>query len=230
MFDKISPRYDLLNHVLSFGADFYWRRQLIKYLPKRKDLCLLDLATGTGDQLITIVKKAKQVKSALGIDLSLEMIRLGQKKVMDKPYAHQITLMKGDATDISLKSESVECVTMSFGIRNVESVDKCLKECHRVLVPSGRILILEFSLPQSPFMKRLHLFYLRYILPHIGGLISGSKEAYHYLNQTIETFPSGQAFCDLLKKHDFVRVKAIPLTFGVATLYVGEKLSCAVEL
>ena len=117
MFDEISPRYDLLNHLLSFGADFHWRKKLIQHLPKNPDIRLLDLATGTADQLITIVKKAKQVKSALGIDLSQEMIRLGQRKIIDKPYTHQITLTKGDATDISLGNESVDCVTMSLGIR-----------------------------------------------------------------------------------------------------------------
>ena len=107
MFDEISPTYDFLNHLLSFGADIYWRRQLIEHLPQRDDIRLLDLATGTGDQLITIVKRAPQVKTALGLDLSQEMIRLGQKKIIDKPFTHQITLMEGDATDISLKDESV---------------------------------------------------------------------------------------------------------------------------
>jgi demethylmenaquinone methyltransferase/2-methoxy-6-polyprenyl-1,4-benzoquinol methylase len=226
MFDRISPRYDLVNRLLSFGIDTRWRKKLLHYLPKNSDIRLLDLATGTADQLITIVKKAKQVRSALGIDLSEEMIRLGQRKIIDKPYTHQITLMKGDATNISLGDESVDCITMSFGIRNVENIEQCLKECLRVLTPRGRLLILEFSLPKNKMIKNCHLFYLRHVLPTIGGLISRQKKAYQYLNKTIETFPSGEDFCHLLKKSAFVRVKAHPMTFGVTTLYIGEKMPC----
>lgn len=230
MFDKISPRYDFLNHLLTFGLDIYWRNQVIKHLPKTKNLNLIDLATGTGDQLIAIIKKAKQVMSGLGVDLSLEMIRLGQKKIIDKPYGHQITLTEGNATDISLENESVDCVTMSFGIRNVECVDTCLKECHRILTPGGKILILELTVPKNRFIRPFALFYMRHILPLIGGIISGERKAYKYLNKTIETFPSGDSFCKILKKHDFFKVKALPLTFGIVNLYTGEKLSCGEEL
>jgi len=230
MFDEISPTYDIINHLLSFGADIYWRRKLVDHLPEGTDIRLLDLATGTGDQLITVVKKAKQVKTALGIDLSQKMIRFGQKKIIDKPYAHKITLMQGDATDISLENESVDCVTMSFGIRNVTKMQPCLEECYRVLAPRGKLLILEFSLPPNRIVKRLHLFYLRHVLPHVAGWISRKKHAYRYLNETVETFPYGEAFCNHIKKASFYRVKAYPLTFGVATLYVGEKLPCTTEL
>ncbi|MCB1107975.1 MAG: bifunctional demethylmenaquinone methyltransferase/2-methoxy-6-polyprenyl-1,4-benzoquinol methylase UbiE [Chlamydiia bacterium] len=230
MFDKISPRYDLINHLLSFGVDTYWRRQLIRHLPQGEDIRLLDLATGTGDQLITIVKKAKQVHSALGLDLSQEMIRYGQKKIIDKPYAHQITLMEGDATNIKLQKETVECVTMSFGIRNVTDVDKCLYECFRVLTPSGRVMILEFSLPKNLIIRKLHVFYLRYVLPNIAGWISRNRKAYRYLNNTVESFPYGAEFCEKIKQAGFFYVKAYPLTFGIATLYIGDKLPCGNDL
>ena len=230
MFDQISPHYDFLNHLLSFGADIHWRKKMIQYLPQIPDIRLLDLETGTGDQLITIVKNAKNVKNALGIDMSQEMIHLGQRKIIDKPFAHQITLMKGDATDIALGNSSVDCVSMSFGIRNVVDTEKCLQECMRVLTPRGRLLILEFSTPKNRIIKALHLFYLRHVLPNVGGLISRKKEAYKYLNQTIETFPCGENFCQLLKKAGFVRVKAHPLTLGVTTLYVAEKVPCQNEL
>ncbi|MDJ0652225.1 MAG: bifunctional demethylmenaquinone methyltransferase/2-methoxy-6-polyprenyl-1,4-benzoquinol methylase UbiE [Simkaniaceae bacterium] len=230
MFDQISPHYDLLNHLLSFGADFYWRRQLIRYLPKGKGLRLLDLATGTGDQLITIVKKAKQVQTALGLDLSQEMIRIGQGKIIDKPYAHQVALMEGDATDISLNDAAVDCITMSFGIRNVTDVDKCLRECFRVLAPCGRLMILEFSLPKNRLIRGLHLIYLRFILPYVAGCVSRNISAYKYLNKTIESFPHGETFCDTIKNAGFYRVKAYPLTFGAATLYVGEKVPCGTDL
>lgn len=226
MFDRISRSYDLLNHLLSFGADIHWRKKLIEFLPNKADIRLLDLATGTGDQLITILKKAKQVKTALGIDLSHEMMRLGQRKIMGKPYTHQITFMQGDATNISIGNESVDCVTMSFGIRNVENTEKCLRECFRTLTSSGRLLILECSIPKNKLLKQFHLFYLRHILPRIGGFISKQKQAYRYLNETIETFPYGENFCILMRKAGFAKVKAYPMTFGVTTLYVGEKASC----
>jgi len=230
IFDEISHTYDFINHLFSFGSDIYWRRKMIEHLPKIADIRLLDLATGTGDQLITIVKKAHQVKSALGIDLSHEMIRNGQKKIIDKSYAHQITLMEGDVTDISLEDEAVDCVTMSFGIRNVTKMQQCLEECYRVLTPSGKLLFLEFSLPKNRIIKGLHLFYLRHVIPYVAGWISRKRYAYRYLNETIETFPYGEEFCQCIKNAGFYRVKAFPLTFGVATLYIGEKLPCQAEL
>ncbi|MCB1084805.1 MAG: bifunctional demethylmenaquinone methyltransferase/2-methoxy-6-polyprenyl-1,4-benzoquinol methylase UbiE [Chlamydiia bacterium] len=230
MFDEISPTYDFLNHLLSFGADLYWRRRLIKHLPQKEDVRLLDLATGTGDQLITIVKKAPQVKNALGIDISREMIRNGQKKIIDKPYTHRVTLMVGDATELNLNNESVDCITMSFGIRNVLSVENCLSECFRVLAPTGKLLILEFSMPKSRVIRSGHLFYMRHILPNVAGWITQNKKAYRYLNKTIESFPYGEAFCKKIKKAGFHRVKAYPMTFGIATLYIGEKVPCGTDL
>lgn len=223
MFDQISHRYDCLNHLLSFGADFYWRRRPLRHLPKKEKMRLLDLATGTGDQLITLIKNAKRIETALGLDLSQEMLHKGQRKIIDKPYAHQVTFMKGDATDISLKDSAVDCVTISFGIRNVTDVDQCLSECFRVLTPLGRLIILEFSLPKNRLIRALHLTYLRRILPHVAGWVSKNLSAYRYLNETIETFPYGESFCDKIRQAGFSSVKAYPLTFGVVTLYVGEK-------
>ncbi len=229
-FDQISRFYDFLNRVLSFGIDIYWRKRVAAFLPEGPDIRLLDLATGTGDQIIEIIKKAKQVKSALGIDLSREMIRVGHRKIIDKPYTHQVSLMEGDAMDIAMKDESVECVTMSFGIRNMEDVQACLSECLRVLTPRGRLLILEFSIPKNRLLKKCHLFYLQHILPAIGGLISKNRTAYRYLSKTIEKFPYGEDFCALMRKAGFVRVKSHPMTFGVATLYIGEKVPCQNEI
>ena len=230
MFDAISHRYDLMNHLLSFGIDFYWRNSLLKHLPNTQDMRLLDLATGTGDQLITLIKKAKHITAALGIDLSTQMIRKGQKKLLGQPFSHRVTLMPGDATAIELEDETVDCVTLSFGIRNVTDVEKCLSECYRVLTHSGRLIILEFSLPKNRLIRALHLFYLRYLLPPIAGWISRNPEAYRYLSHTIETFPSGEAFCALMQKAGFYHVKAYPLTFGIASLYVGEKIKCGIDL
>ena len=223
MFDSIAPTYDLVNHILSFGLDIYWRNQLIKHLPNHDAMTLLDLATGTGDQLFTLVKKKKQIKSALGLDFSKEMINLASKKGGKKSYANKVAFRTGDAMKIQSSNDQFECVTMSFGIRNVMSVEKCLKECLRVLTPNGRLLILEFSLPKNTLIRKLHLTFLRKILPLVGGLISSRKEAYRYLNKTIETFPYAEDFLNLLRNAGFEKVKAIRLTFGIATLYVGEK-------
>ncbi|MEM7175669.1 MAG: bifunctional demethylmenaquinone methyltransferase/2-methoxy-6-polyprenyl-1,4-benzoquinol methylase UbiE [Chlamydiota bacterium] len=223
IFDAISKRYDLVNHLISFGADLYWRRKLIAYLPKKTPIHLLDLATGTGSQLLAIIQRVPRVKAALGIDLSCEMIRAGQRKIIAKNYAHRVTLAKGDATAISLSDATIDCVTMSFGIRNVTDVERSLAEAYRVLKKGGRLIILEFSLPKNCLIRTCHLFYLRHILPHIAGWIAHNKDAYRYLNQTIETFPYGNAFCRLMEAAGLTSVQCFPLTFGVVTLYVGDK-------
>ncbi len=223
IFDHISNTYDLNNHILSLGLDFYWRWRVSRHIPKKNCLDLLDLATGTGDQIFSIMKRCKKVKAALGIDMSEEMLRIGNRKLMRKKYSHQVSLLKGSATDIALKDSSIDCATMSFGIRNIENMDLCLAETHRVLSTQGKFLILEFSLPKSQLLKSLHLFYLRKILPRIGGLISKNTSAYTYLNKTIETFPYGEELCKEIKKAGFSDVKAYPLTFGIVTLYVATK-------
>ena len=224
MFNQISPYYDWINRIFSFGADIYWRRQFVRYLPKQAGLRLLDLATGTGEQLIAIIKKAKQVQKGLGLDVSREMIRIAQRKIQGKPYAHRITLMEGDATRLSLPENAVDCITMSFGIRNVTGVDKCLNECFRVLAPNGHLMILEFSIPKNAWIRRIYFFYLRHVLSILAGWISHSPSAYRYLYQTIHTFPCGGAFCQRLKQAGFERVRAHPLTFGIVTIYTGKKV------
>ena len=223
VFDEISPTYDFINHLLSLGIDTYWRKYIVKHLPQISHIRLLDLATGTGDQLITIVKKAPHVISALGIDLAHAMLRLGHKKIIDKPYSHQITLMEGDVTNIALQNKAVDCVTISFGIRNVYNQQRCLHECYRVLTSHGKLIVLEFSLPKNRIIKSLYLFYLRHIVPCIAGLISHKRCAYLYLNKTIEAFPKNEEFCKEIENAGFCHVKAHPLTFGIATLYTGEK-------
>ncbi|MCY3975495.1 MAG: bifunctional demethylmenaquinone methyltransferase/2-methoxy-6-polyprenyl-1,4-benzoquinol methylase UbiE [Simkaniaceae bacterium] len=222
MFDGISFRYDILNTILSFGIDGRWRKKMRRFLPDKADVRLLDVATGTGEQIISLITKGGRIRSALGIDLSEDMIRMGERKLMNKPYAHRVTLAKGNATDIRLEEGAVDCVTISFGIRNIVDTTKCLRECRRVLSRNGRLLILEFSLPTNRIIRNLYLFYLRRILPRIGGFFSKNRHAYEYLGRTILSFPYGKTFCDLMEGAGFTDVRAHPLTFGVATLYVGE--------
>ncbi|MCA9407816.1 MAG: bifunctional demethylmenaquinone methyltransferase/2-methoxy-6-polyprenyl-1,4-benzoquinol methylase UbiE [Candidatus Omnitrophica bacterium] len=225
MFNQISPRYDLLNHFLSFGLDIVWRKRLSRYLVKKKKSHLLDLATGTGDVILTLVQLNPEIESALGIDMAEKMLEIGRKKIEKKGLSRKITLKHADANQIPSSDYSADNITMAFGIRNVEDPVCVLKEMHRVLKNNGRSLILEFSLPQNSLVKWGHLFYLRTIVPALGWLLSGHYLAYKYLNQTIENFPYGKDFCDLMQQAGFKNVKANELLFGVATIYQGEKVS-----
>ncbi|TFH01572.1 MAG: bifunctional demethylmenaquinone methyltransferase/2-methoxy-6-polyprenyl-1,4-benzoquinol methylase UbiE [Calditrichales bacterium] len=223
MFDRIAGRYDLLNHLLSLGQDIRWRKKVSEFLPERKDLYLLDLATGTGDQLLYLMKNDDRIKKALGLDLAREMLKVGRKKMARLHMENRITLEEGDAERIGQSDNQFDVVTISFGIRNVTDVKKSLNEMNRVLKPGGRVLILEFSLPGNKLLRNLYLYYFRHILPAVGSIISGDGYAYRYLNRTVETFPYGDEFCALLRECKFEAVSMRPLTFGIATVYYGDK-------
>ncbi len=222
MFDRIAPRYDLLNHLLSFNRDKVWRRRMATMLPVRPDLKLLDLATGTGDQLLALYDSGKIV-SGVGIDPAEKMLAIGREKIARRSLGDKLSLVVGAGESIPCADKSFDVVTISFGIRNVTDVPTALREMHRVLKPDGRALILEFSLPKSRLIRAGYLFYFRHILPTLGGWISGDKEAYRYLNKTVESFPYGDQFAKLMREAGFDGVKATPLTFGVASIYCGDK-------
>lgn len=221
MFDRIASTYDLVNRLLSFGLDTAWRRKVSSLLPKTEGLRLLDLATGTGDLVIGLCDACPQIASAVGIDLSQNMLQVGQKKVEKTGWQSKIQLQIGDAMNLNWHDEAFEVVTISFGIRNVPDIDRTLAEVHRVLKPAGKALILEFSIPSNLFIRWGHLFYLRYILPMVGGGLSGDYQAYRYLNTTIEDFPYGDNFKRLMTMAGFSSVNIQPLSFGIATLYEG---------
>ena len=223
MFDRIAPRYDLLNRLLSLGIDAAWRKRMIRCLPAREEMKLLDLATGTADQAITLVRGCNRIESAVGLDMAEKMIEIGREKIARLGLAEIISLATGDAGNIPKPENFCDTVTISFGIRNVVDVPKSLREMLRVLRPGGRALILEFSTPPGRAFKAVYLFYLRHILPNLGAMISGDSSAYRYLNQTIETFPSGESFCVLMRDAGFSDVKRMPLSFGIATIYQGDK-------
>jgi demethylmenaquinone methyltransferase/2-methoxy-6-polyprenyl-1,4-benzoquinol methylase len=208
--------------VLSGRQDVLWRKKVAKLIRGQGPKQVLDLATGTADQILTIFEKVPSVESGVGVDLSEKMLEFGRKKVSAKGLDGKLELKNGDASQIPFPDQSFDAVTISFGIRNVMDVSQSLREMHRVLRPSGRTYILEFSLPAQP-LRGAYLFYLRNILPHFGSLLSGDSYAYRYLNETIETFPYGAAFCDLMIKAGFTQVNHYPLTFGIATIYCGEK-------
>ena len=223
MFNKISSRYDFLNRMLSFGQDIRWRKKVSSYISKEKKYHLLDLATGTGDLMLTIVKNNKSVIQAVGLDMADKMLLIGQQKISDLGLENKVQMVRGNAENIPFESESYDIVTIAFGIRNVVDLQKSLNEIFRVTKNNGQVLILEFSLPSNKFIRKSYLFYFRYILPLIGSVISGDSYAYRYLNQTVETFPYGEQFCELMKEVGFNEVKLVPLTFGVASIYIGKK-------
>ena len=230
MFDRIAPRYDLLNRLLSFRRDVVWRRFLYQKLPPGQRLRVLDLATGTADVLLGLHLQGDKIAFGVGIDRSANMLALGQAKLEKAGAAGplathhgQWAVVRGDAGAIAVKEETFDAATMAFGIRNVPDVPQTLRDIRRVLKPEGRVLILEFSLPANGTIRALYLLYFRHILTRVGAWVSGDRRAYRYLNQTVERFPYGEAFCDLMRSAGFRDVQAFPLTFGIATLYQGDK-------
>ncbi|MBM3198821.1 MAG: bifunctional demethylmenaquinone methyltransferase/2-methoxy-6-polyprenyl-1,4-benzoquinol methylase UbiE [Chlamydiae bacterium] len=222
MFDAISNTYDRTNHWMTAGLDLYWRGKLARFLPKHKNIDLLDCATGTGDQIFSLIKRKKmQFQRVVGVDLSENMLALARKKAQKQ--ALSIEFIHASALSLPFDESSFDCVTISFGLRNVTDTQACLKEMFRVLRPEGRLLILETSLPKSRLVRSMHLLYLRHLLPRLGGMISKHRKAYSYLNQTTETFPHGQALCDALSCAEFTEVAYHPLSLGVVALYVANK-------
>lgn len=222
MFDRIVPTYDFLNRVLSFGQDKAWRSASAKSFPKGNGFKVVDVATGTADQLISILKYHK-IKTAVGLDKSNEMLSIARNKIIKQKFDKYTALIQGDALSIPLKNKSVELVTISFGIRNFSDLNKALSEVKRVLKPKGKIIILEFSIPKNHFIKYIYLFYLRNLVPFVGSIISGNRHAYSYLNKTIETFPYGEEFCKIMQDAGFSNVNFKQLSFGIATIYEGDK-------
>ena len=223
MFDRIYKRYDFINRLLSFGLDADWRKRLADFLPPLPQIELLDLATGTGNVLLQLVPSVPAITKGFGMDLSAEMLGKARRKVQQQGLHHRIQIMEGDVHQIPFHENRFEAVTIAFGIRNAEDPEQVLKEMLRVLKPSGRALVLEFSLPRNALMRGIFLFYLRHILPHLGAFLSGDRNAYRYLNRTIEDFPFASKFCFMMKEAGFQNIKETPLTFGVATIYQGEK-------
>jgi demethylmenaquinone methyltransferase / 2-methoxy-6-polyprenyl-1,4-benzoquinol methylase len=217
MFDRVASRYDRLNRIISFGQDCAWRRRVAELLPPRPDLNVLDLATGTGDQLLALLAGGR-VSRATGLDPSENMLAIARKKTPEG-----VALQTGTAEAIPFPDAAFDAVTMSFGIRNVTDVDRALREIRRVLRPGGRAVILESSLPDRVLPRRLFFFYIRRVVPVLGSILARDRDAYTYLARTIATFPYGEAFCALMREAGFAEVRADPLALGAATVYVGTR-------
>ena len=222
MFDAISEKYDFLNHFLSFGIDVGWRKKVVKIIGRQNPSTILDIATGTGDLAIMMAQKI-HVKKIVGLDLSQGMLDVGIEKVAAKNLNNCITMMQGDSEDLPFDNNSFDAITVAFGVRNFENLNKGLGEILRVLKPQGTLAILEFSQPQSFIMKPLYGFYSRFILPLFGKLISKDKSAYTYLPESVAAFPFGDAFNTILKNTGFNTIRNKPVSFGIATIYAASK-------
>ena len=223
MFNDISANYDFLNHLLTFGIHSHWRNLLAKHIRLKENKNVLDLATGTGDVLLSLFRHNSGLQFGYGIDLAEKMLEIGRHKIQQNKLSEKIILQTGNANAIPFADQTFDNVTMAFGIRNVENPQLVLSEIHRVLIKDGIGLILECSLPKNKLFRCLHLFYLRTIVPLVGAIFSGHRQAYRYLNKTIESFPYGDDFCQLMRQAGFRNVNARPLLFGVATIYRGER-------
>jgi demethylmenaquinone methyltransferase / 2-methoxy-6-polyprenyl-1,4-benzoquinol methylase len=221
MFDNISHRYDFLNHFLSLGIDKAWRRKAISMLKESNPRIILDVATGTADFAI----QAMSLKPAKihGIDISEGMLEVGRKKLKQRNLAEVIELRTGDSENIPFEQNKFDAVTVAFGVRNFENLEKGLREIHRVLKPGGKLIVLEFSRPRVFPMKQAYNFYFKVILPWVGSIVSSDKSAYTYLPESVEAFPDGQDFLRILENVGFKNTKCKALTFGISSIYSGTK-------
>ena len=219
MFDDISPRYDFLNHFLSLGMDIYWRKMFIKNLNIQHGQTVLDVACGTGDIGFNILKQNKI--ELINIDLSKNMLDIAEKKAQTKKLEN-IQFIQGDAEMLPLENDSVDCLTIAYGLRNIAHYEKALEQFYRVLKPGGMLGILEFSIPNSIIIGSLFTFYFHHILPRLGSLFSRS-DAYRYLPESVDFFPSRDDICRKISSAGFTSSRFIDLTFGVSTIYLGKK-------
>ena len=226
MFNSIARHYDLLNHLLSGGVDIYWRRRAlgrVRQQPQR----ILDLATGTGD--FALSSRRLQAERIIGVDVALNMLRLGGDKLGKREANTAVRLLGGDAEQLPFADACFDLVTVAFGVRNFGSISAGLQEARRVLRPGGELLVLDFAEPEMVLFKQLYRFYFTRILPFIGGMISGNWRAYSYLPQSVGTFPQGQAFIKLLEEAGFADNLATALTLGICRIYQGRKPGTLVD-
>ncbi len=221
MFNNISKKYDFLNHFLSLGIDILWRKKAIRLLKPHQPKVMLDIATGTGDFALEALKLNPD--KVVGIDISEGMLNVGKEKMKVKHVDHIIDLQLGDSENLPFNEATFDAYTVGFGVRNFENLEKGLSEMLRVLKPNGHAVILEFSKPKSFPIKQLYNFYFNKILPGIGKLVSKDNAAYTYLPESVNAFPEGENFVEILKKVGYNNPKSIPLMFGIASIYTATK-------
>lgn len=222
MFDKIAFRYDFLNRFLSAGIDVSWRKKAIKQLKALQPQYILDVATGTGDVAILAEKMLHPVKIT-GIDISEGMLDIGRKKVQKSGLQSKIELLQGDSETMSFNDNSFDAITVAFGVRNFQNLEKGLTEMLRVLKPGGKLVVLEFSRPKQFLFKTIYNLYMKTIAPGFGKLIAKNKDAYQYLNDSVQRFPEGTDFIEILNKTGYKLTNYKTLTLGICSVYWGSK-------
>lgn len=222
MFNAIAPYYDFLNHLLSGGIDIIWRKKAIDCLKEQKPAHILDVATGTGDLAITAANRLHPYKIT-GIDPSAKMLEIGRKKIAKKGLDKMITLEEGGAENLPYKDNTFDAITVAFGVRNFEDLNKGISEMYRVLKPNGTLVVLEFSQPKVFPFKQVFNLYFKYMLPLIGRLTSKDPKAYQYLYESVQAFPAGDDFIKILQNNGYKSNKCLPLTLGICSVYLGNK-------
>ena len=222
MFDNIAFRYDFLNRFLSGGIDIIWRKKAINQLKDLQPKNVLDVATGTADVALMMYKMLKPTKIT-GIDISNGMLELGRKKIVKQNLQNTITLLQADSENLPFNDNSFDAITVAFGVRNFEHLEKGLSEMRRVLKPGGKLVVLEFSKPKQTGFKKIYTLYMKTITPGLGKLFSGSKAAYSYLNDSVQAFPEGENFIEILNNTGYRETYFKSLSLGICSIYCGSK-------
>lgn len=222
LFDTIAPTYDFLNHLLSLRRDLYWRKMAVREL-KGFGERILDIATGTGDVAIEIIKQNGYQKKVFGLDFSEPMIKRAQQKILRKGLFQSIALSRGDAIDLPFRENTFSASIIAFGLRNIPNKDQALFEMIRVIKKGGKVIVLEFTFPRDELIRRLYPFYFKKFLPWLGGLISGDKRAYAYLPESVTQFPHAEDYEEMLKRSGLEEIRSRRLTFGIASIISGTK-------
>lgn len=222
MFNNISGTYDFLNHFLSLGIDMIWRKIAIRELIQDKPKYILDVATGTGDLAFEAIQTLKPEK-VIGIDISNGMLGIAREKILKRKMQDKFEVHLGDSEKLLFENDTFDAVTVAFGVRNFEDLEKGLSDMLRVLKPGGKVVILEFSKPKVFPVKQAYNFYFKYITPAIGRIFSKDSSAYSYLPESVASFPDGEKFNSLMQKVGFQNTKYRPLTFGICSIYIGVK-------
>ncbi len=222
MFNKIAPYYDFLNRFLSLGIDTIWRKKAINKIKAANPKLILDIATGTADVAIEMIKQLNPDK-IIGLDISSEMLEVGQKKINKRELNKKIELVLGDSENLSFEDNSFDAVTVAFGVRNFQNLEKGLKEMNRVLKKDGQVMILEFSKPKFFPFKQIFNAYFKYVLPLIGRFTSKDPKAYKYLYDSVQAFPDGDKFVEILKNTGYNSIQCTSLSLGICSVYIGKK-------
>ncbi len=222
MFNNISGTYDFLNHFLSLGIDILWRKKAIKELKSLQPRVMLDVATGTGDFAFEAIKILKPER-IIGVDISTGMLDVARRKIEERGLQDVFSVKVGDSEKLPFEDDHFDAITVAYGVRNYENLEKGLADMLRVLKPEGKIVILEFSKPQTFPIKQSYNFYFKYVTPFFGRLFSKDQRAYTYLPESVAAFPDGKTFTVLMEKVGFKQTKHRPLTFGISSIYTGIK-------